>query len=694
MGARLRAEALPLIPATLTVAVVVAWTATGGGYEALPTIAGEYDPYPWYLGALALVGLLLATVIGLGRVRLSLWAKVGCASLAGYVAWSFFSVLWAHDQGAAFLGSDRALVYLAAFATFAILPWRSWSLTAALAMLVAGIGALALIVAIKLAALSNPAGLFLNGRLSYPLGYYNADAAMFMLTALTSIALCSRRNAQPVLRVLAVTLAAVCLQLAVLGQSRGWLFTAPIVLVLALLLVPGRLRLLVFALGPALATAVTAPSLLRVYSRATVDGAPLAEPRLGRVLHEQGNHALRAMLVADVVLAVLTAIAVIADRRIELSRDTRRRLNVAGAAVATAALLGGLAVGLLAVHGHPVNRIEHAWSSFANASNTAAGPSRFTTLGSERVDFWRAGLHEFAGHPLLGIGQDNFAAGYLRLRHTSQEPRWVHSIELRLLVHTGLVGALLFALFLLATLLAMLRPARGRAVERSRRVAGGIALLPMTVWLAHGSIDWFWEIPALSVTALAFAGAATAMGTEPRDEPASEAPANPKRKRPGLTLARRLCAALLGAAALLAIAVPFLAAQETKRATLVWPTHPSLAYRELESASRLMPFNAHTDLVGGAIALNLEEYGEARAWFAKAARSDDRGWVAPFALGLVESERGRFAQARNELRLASSLNPREPILIEASKLLARNRRMTLAQVQALLGARARTRFGG
>lgn len=32
-AARLRAEGLPLVPASLTIAVVTAWAATGGGYE-------------------------------------------------------------------------------------------------------------------------------------------------------------------------------------------------------------------------------------------------------------------------------------------------------------------------------------------------------------------------------------------------------------------------------------------------------------------------------------------------------------------------------------------------------------------------------------------------------------------------------------------------------------------------------------
>ncbi len=193
-AARLRAEGLPLVPASLTIAVVTAWAATGGGYESQPTLGAGYDPDPWFLGALMLVGLLCATVLGLGGLRLSRWAKVAAGAFALYVVWSFLSTLWAHDQGTAFLGSDRALIYLATFLTFAILPWRAWSVSVALGMLVTGLGALAVVTAIRLVALANPASLFLNARLSYPLGYYNADAAMFMTTAVTAIALCSRRG--------------------------------------------------------------------------------------------------------------------------------------------------------------------------------------------------------------------------------------------------------------------------------------------------------------------------------------------------------------------------------------------------------------------------------------------------------------------------------------------------------------------
>lgn len=693
LAARVRAEGTPLVPASITIAVVTIWAATGGGYESQPALGASYDPDPWYLGGLLLVGLLCATAVGIRTVTLSRWAQIACGAFGLYVLWSFLSVAWAHDQGAAFLGSDRALVYFAAFLTFAILPWRGWSVRVALGMLVAALGALAVVTVIRLAILENPVSLFLNARLSYPLGYYNADAAMFMMTAVTAIALCSRRCVQPVLRVVGVTLAAVCLQLAVLGQSRGWLFTAPIVLVLALLLVPNRLRLLAFALGPTIATAAIAPTLLHVYGSATKGGVTLAEPLLGAALHRQSVDAVHAMLIADSVLALIATLVVIADRRISLGPKGRQRVGRLGATIALVAVIAAVAGGLAATHGHPLARLEHAWNSFANVNNTANGSSRFTTLGSQRVDFWRVALHEFGRHPLVGIGQDNFAAAYLRERHTDQEPRWAHSIELRLLTHTGLVGTLLFALFLVAVLLATRMAPRKHHPER---VIAAIALLPLVVWLVHGSIDWLWEFPALSVAALAFAGAATSIGSTSSRRPNAQAGpiAVAARRRPRLLVASAaLGATLLSVGALAALAVPFVAARDVQSAIEVWPQQPGSAYADLRSATSLLPFDAQTYVVGGAIAMNLEDAPAARYWLEAAERHDDQGWLAPFALGLLDGEQGRRAPARDQLTRAHSLNPREPVIALAIRRLARGHPLTFSQAQRVLAQRNEQRFG-
>jgi len=446
-----------------------------------------------------------------------------------------------------------------------------------------------------------------------------------------------------------------------------------------------------------------------VYSSATAGAVALAEPRLGQILHRQGAHAARVMLLADVALAIVAALAVVIDRRTVAGAGAARRANRIGAAVAVAAALAGIAAGLAAVHGHPVERIEHAWNSFANTNTGAgtgtSGSSRFSALGSQRVDFWRVALHEWSAHPLIGIGQDNFAAGYLRLRHTDQEPRWAHSLELRLLVHTGLVGALLFTLFVVAVVIAALR---GEGVRRRpERVAAGIALLPLVVWLVHGSIDWFWEMPVLSVLALAFAGAATALGRAqaPDDSPVpaadSAAAGHAATASTDFTESapRRLGvaswggAALIGAAALIALSIPFAVAHEVQKAIAIWPYRPASAYAELRSASNLLPFDAHIDLVGGAIALDREEAGTARRWFEATARHDDQDWLAPFVLGLLDGEQGRRAQARVALRRAQELNPREPLISQALVRLAGRSPLTVAEAQNDLSLRSEARFG-
>jgi hypothetical protein len=661
--------------------VVIAWAFTGGGYEARPVLGGGYDPNPWYLGALVLVGLWCATALGLARIRVSRWAAVACVALTAYTAWSFLSILWAHDQGAALHGSVRALVYLAAFATFAILPWSRWSVRIALVGLVSGLGLVAIVTAIRLAALANPSTLYLDARLIYPLGYYNADAAMFMMTALVAVALACRRGGAPVPRVAGLVIAAVCLQLAVLGQSRGWLFTVPLVLAIALLIVPDRLRLLVFALGPAAATAVAAPALFDVYGKTTVGGLTLSEPRLGHVLHQQGVHALHTMLIADIVLAIVAALAVALDRRVATSLTTKRRIDRAMGALAVAVALAGVAVGLVAVHGHVIGRVEHAWNSFADANTGPNGTSRFTALGSQRVDFWRVALHEWDAHPLAGVGQDNFAANYLQHRRTAEEPRWAHSLELRLLVHTGLVGVLLFVLFITAVGIAALRGggARGRPI----RFAAAVALLPFVVWLVHGSIDWFWEFPALSVPALAFAGAATALGGE-----AAIAGGAGR-----LRAVRLSVTAVLGVGALAAVAIAYASAHEIQRATTIYSERPAQAYAELRSAANLVGFDAQIYLLDGSIALDYGEASVARHYFEQAAHRDDEEWLAPFVLGLLAGERGARAESEAQLRRALRLNPGEQIVSEALTRAGRGHPLSVEQAQRILSTRVQMRFG-
>jgi Flp pilus assembly protein TadD len=142
-----------------------------------------------------------------------------------------------------------------------------------------------------------------------------------------------------------------------------------------------------------------------------------------------------------------------------------------------------------------------------------------------------------------------------------------------------------------------------------------------------------------------------------------------------------------------ALAIPFAAAHEVQKAIAVWPSRPALAYGELRSASSLLPFDAQIYRVGGAIALDLGEAGTAHRWFEEAESSDGQDWLAPFVLGLLDSEQGRREAARLELRRAQQLNPREPLIAQALVRLPSRAPLTVAEAQSDLSLRAQARFG-
>ncbi|HEX4804695.1 MAG TPA: O-antigen ligase family protein [Conexibacter sp.] len=651
MPARLRSEGVVLVPALLAVALLVYWGAHGGGYE----------PTTWEPSALLVLGLLVATVAGLGldRVRPARPLALALGLLAAYVAFSYLSIAWAPAPGDALDGSNRALLYLLLFALFALLPWRGWTALTALSAYALGIGAVAVVTLVRLGSASQIPALFNGARLQAPVGYINGSAALLLAATLLAIGLAARRELPVVLRGLLLALAAAALQLSVLCESRGWLFALPIVLVLALAVTPGhaRLRLALWALPPFAGAALALPALLRVFERA--DAAPTDAATL-RALAATGAHAANVALpVCAGVLAVGLALAAV-DRRATVSPRVARGANRVAAGLAIAAVIAAVAAGLALTHGRPDRKIADYWNRSQSYQALAPGASRFAAVGSNRPDFWRVALDAFADRPLGGLGQDNWSAYYLRRRRSDEQPSWTHSIELRLLAHTGAVGFLLFAGFLVAALTAALR-ARARAGRAASAVAA-TALLPLLVWLVHGSVDWFWEIPALSGPALAFLalGGALMRGPAAARAPAG-APVPPARPR----LLGAVALGTLALAAAAALALPYLADREVAAASSGWPSDPARAFARLDRAARLDPLSARPELVAGVIALELGQGRAAERRFTRALARDGGDWFALFGRGLAASALGARSRARADYERARSLDPGEPLLREA-----------------------------
>src|SRR4029077_13894483 len=213
------------------------------------------------------------------------------------------------------------------------------------------------------------------------------------------------------------------------------LFSTPIVLVLVFALLPGRLRTFAVLVPIAACIAASAPAVLHV-------GHVIESGRSGLgALHT----ATPAIFAAAAAAAAIVALGAAIESRRELTpaaARTARRIVVAAAAVTAVAVLAG---GWVA-SGDPVKRVSHAWETFTSGRGYGAngsGNRLLSGLGSHRYDFYRVALDEFANHPLVGIGADNFAAPYLKHAHSRATPRYPHSIEARTLAQTGVAGMLI-----------------------------------------------------------------------------------------------------------------------------------------------------------------------------------------------------------------------------------------------------------
>src|SRR5205807_1075795 len=128
------------------------------------------------------------------------------------------------SPGDALQGSNRALLYLLLFTALLALPWTPEAALAALLAFTIAVGIIAIVILLRLASADRVSDLLADGRLGAPTGYFNSTVALFAIGSLLAIVLASRRELPGLLRGFLIGLASACLELAVVGQSRGWLF--------------------------------------------------------------------------------------------------------------------------------------------------------------------------------------------------------------------------------------------------------------------------------------------------------------------------------------------------------------------------------------------------------------------------------------------------------------------------------------
>ncbi len=600
------------------------WAVWKGGYPPSVFLAG--------IGYLALA--VVALQLFAPRPRLDARAGWSLGALSVLCAWTLASLLWADDRGAAEIAAAREILLLGSFALPVLWPPSVRGLVVGLAVvpLVAFCGAVS-----ALGGALADASTLVDGRLAGPTGYPNASAALMAIGILPALVLGSRRELAVPLRVISLVVAGALLGTFMLTQSRGGLAALALVLLLALLLLPGRLRLLIavgivaIAIGPALAP------LLDVHAVA-VDGGDVAASL---------RDAVSALLTSAAVLAALAAIYAAVDSRVEIGARTVRRSS---AIVATAA--GGTVlvatVALLAsgpdIGGWVSERVEDFKTP--DYGRLESQSTRFTgDLGSNRYDYWRVSAEIFADEPLTGSGAGNFIAPYLERRHGEKSTIYSHSIWLGSLAQLGAVGFLALVAFVILLVLALARAARRLGPRRWPVVA---ASLPLAYLFVHGTIDWIAVFPVLSAPALALAGAAAVAW-----------PAKTGRAAPGRRSVSLAIGVVLGAATILAI--PLLAAARlADRGATTWPQRPAGAIADLERAAELDPLSAVPYVRLGIVGIELNRPNLAHSAFNSALGRDRSAWYPEFQLGLLAAAAGHRDLALGHLKFARARNPREP----------------------------------
>jgi O-antigen ligase len=614
----------------------VALTALPAAFAALLIVLavwlnGAFEVRYWAPPALFVL-VVLAVVNGAGVVAArSRPVQVALAALWGLAGWIALSALWSESPAGAWEEANRTVLYaaLVSLALTAVLGRREGRLVAA--VLVGGVSVVAVITLVRL--LAGDEGLFVAGRLDGPVGYRNATALLFAFSVWPLVSVAAARGVRPSLRACCLGGATLALGLALLTQSRGVLIGLALGAIVALGAGPDRVRRAWTALLALAPVAAAYPLLMKPYH--AWDGGH------GAVQASDITTAAVALSCGVALVGLAGFIAALLDNGLRAAGAGMRRARLWArrglAVVAIAAVAGGL----VAV-GNPESFAREKWDEFRTLDDTL-GPTRLITAGGQRYDLWRIAWHDFESEPVHGTGAGSYASSYYRERATDRNLNNPHSLLFSLLAETGLVGALLFAVFLGGLGLAAVAAWRD-APEAARRVAGGVAAGGAVV-LGQALVDWTWLIPG--VTGLGFF--ALGLGVTLL-APDSSPRAAPSRR---LRLARVACLTV----AALGVLSLFLSDFEVRKADA--EQAPAARLDAARMAGRLNPLSLEARWLQSSA---LEERGErsaARAKLRSALDLEPRSFVTLALLGDLEVRSGRRGVALGYYRRAWRLNPRD-----------------------------------
>jgi O-antigen ligase len=624
------------------VALIVGLALAGGGFDVSSRhIAG--------LAAWLVVVALL--VFGAGSAvkpeRPLFWAGglIVCLSLLCAI-----SSLWSGSVELSVIEADRLMVYLGFFlAAFLIAQTdeRRQRFAEGLAIATALVALLGLggrllphVLDVAISTGSGP-------RLSYPLGYWNANGAIFGI-GVALLLWTSRRAVSGALRWLSAAAMPACLLALYFTYSRGGLLSLVVACGCMIALSRDRLWLLATLAIGALGAL---PAVLAVQSRHS-----LADNLGGQAAIDQGVTVL-LILLAGIALSLLLFAALrweerregaLSGRAVAVSRNPRvlRGVALAGALLAIAAVV---AVGGRAWHQFsspdiqfPNNPQEH----FADLS------------GAGRHEFYKVAIEAFGEKPILGHGAGTYQFSWDQLRTIELPVHDAHSLYLESFAELGAVGGLL-VLGLIGSLL-WCAFATWRAAAEPQRDRYAALLSAMLAFAVGAAFDWFWEIAALGAVFFLAGGVVVAtrcsqIATDPRRQ------ASPKAddRRFGLTVT----AVVLAWVSAIALVGPLLVEREldSSRAAAAKEDLGS-AIDHASTARSIEPWAASPYVQLGLLAEREGDYPAAAEHFGHAIEREDRNWQWYYLRSRVEHEGGEEAAAKADLERARELNPQAACL--------------------------------
>ena len=622
-----RTEPAALLPLLALTLVWCWWGAKSGGFFSTVWLPGT-------VALCAVVTVLAFAAPWRASLRISSPVAIALGATLALGAWACLSAVWSPAPDLAIADGQRIFAYALSFTLGLwlcnLLGTRMHLALVPLAIAGAFAGAFAL--GAMLSGDDLKRYLEIDGTLQYPLGYRNANAAFFLIAFWSAFGLASRASFAWPLRTLAFATSTLCLDLALLSQSRGSVLGMGVACVVYLALTRDRARALVWLVLVALPVSGVIPAATDIIGLG--DRAP-AGPLLDAM-----RDAGRAVALTTLLAIGVGAIAALLDGRMSLSQRATRTANRAAAVILVALALAGT-VAFVVAAGNPADWVGQRVSEFRSGQEPTSGARLTVNAGSGRVQLWRIALVDFRDDPILGEGAGGYRYSYLLERHANTQPavRDAHSVELENLSELGLPGLLLLLVAL---------GSAGAAVARSRRLGpasaslSAVALATGAYWLVHSSVDWFWPYPGVTAPVFALLGAAAAAPLRVLD----------------LTPFGRGRLVLAAAAVVLAIFAipPFLSIRYQNAAYDVWSTDTAQAYRDLSRSRDLNPLSVDPILAEGAIARAAGDRSRSIAAFQDAVEKRPEEWVSHYFLAQLY-RRTDPERARAELAAAKARDP-------------------------------------